>query len=109
MTFAEQLKQLPPIDHLSALHLRDQHGHLISSIHNRPGQAGSLAVYAALAAKFGVIDSAAAVQGLALYAEHTEDARRHPGKHPNIDRLLAVLTQGQVYRVELVWVEAGLD
>jgi hypothetical protein len=27
---------------------------------------------------------------LQLYAEHTADARLHPGKHPNIDRLLAI-------------------
>ena len=27
---------------------------------------------------------------LDLYAEHTDDARQNPGKHPNIDRLLAL-------------------
>jgi hypothetical protein len=36
---------------------------------------------------------AASVEGLALYAEHTEDARIYPGKHPNIDRLLDVQTR----------------
>jgi hypothetical protein len=26
-----------------------------------------------------------------LYSEHTEDAQKNPGKHPNIDRLLSVM------------------
>jgi hypothetical protein len=29
-----------------------------------------------------------------LYAEHTDDARANPGKHPNIDRLLALIESG---------------
>ena len=36
----------------------------------------------------------AARHGLALYAEHTADARARPGAHPNIDRLLAIAEQG---------------
>ena len=36
----------------------------------------------------------AAAEGLAIFAEHTDDASCHPGKHPNIDRLIAVLTDG---------------
>ena len=36
----------------------------------------------------------AAAEGLAIFAEHTEDASLHPGKHPNIDRLIAILTTG---------------
>jgi hypothetical protein len=37
-----------------------------------------------------LLDKTAAHQGLAWYAEHTADARQFPGKHPNIDRLLAL-------------------
>jgi len=33
--------------------------------------------------------------GVEWYAEHTADARAFPGKHPNIDRLLA-WAQGSV-------------
>ena len=58
---------------------------------NKPGQAGSLAVYAALAAKHGSINAAAAAEGLEAYAEHTTDAEANPGKHPNIDRLIDVI------------------
>ncbi len=67
-------------------------------IENAPGTAGSFRVYAALAAKHGAINADAAQEGLSIYAEHTEDARLNPGKHPNIDRLFEVLETGSVLR-----------
>lgn len=94
MTFADNLRQLPPVDHLAALELLDGQGRVVATIENRPGQAGSLAVYAALWARHGRIDAAAAREGLALFAEHTDSARQHPGQHPNIDRLLLLAETG---------------
>lgn len=89
MNFADRLKTLPSIQHLAALELLGPQGEVLARIENKPGQAGSLAVYHALAAQHGgAITPAAARLGLDWYAEHTEDARAHPGKHPNIDRLL---------------------
>ncbi|GAB3358757.1 MULTISPECIES: DUF2322 family protein [Giesbergeria] len=102
MAFADHLQQLPSITHLAALELIDSTGHVAATIENKPGKAGSLAVYAALAAQHGGINAAAAQQGLDLFAEHTDDARAHPGKHPNIDRLLAVVASGQGYTVRLI-------
>lgn len=102
MAFADNLKQLPSIAHLAALNLVDATGNTVASIENKPGKAGSLAVYAALAAKHGAINVAAAEEGLALFAEHTDSARAHPGSHPNIDRLLEVISTGQGYTVQLV-------
>ena len=101
-TFADNLHQLPTIAHLSALHLIDAAGNVAATIENKPGKAGSLAVYNALAAKHGSINVAAAQEGLQLFAEHTESARQHPGSHPNIDRLLEVIASGQGYTVRLV-------
>ncbi len=102
MAFADNLKQLPSIGQLSALELRNTAGELVATIENQPGKAGSLAVYHALAAQHGSINVAAAEQCLALFAEHTTDARAHPGKHPNIDRLLEVMATGQGYSVKLI-------
>lgn len=99
MAFADNLKQLPSATHLSAIDLLDATGQCIATIENKPGQAGSLTLYAAMAAKHGAITPAAAQEALELYAEHTEDARQHPGKHPNIDRLLALVAQGQTLTV----------
>lgn len=102
MAFADNLKQLPPVAHLAALQLIDATGQLAATIENKPGQGGSLAVYAALAARHGRINAAAAQEGLALYAEHTDDARLHPGKHPNIDRLIQIMDGAEGYTVNEV-------
>jgi hypothetical protein len=89
MNFAERLKTLPSVAHLASLDLLDADGTVIATLHNRPGQAGSLAVYHALAQQHGgTITPAAAELGLQWYAEHTLDAEANPGKHPNIDRLV---------------------
>lgn len=90
MTFAENLKSLQPVGGIDRIELLDAQGHRIAVIENKPGQQGSLAVYHHLLRKFGNITASAAKEGLLLYAEHTQDARNHPGKHPNIDRLLSV-------------------
>ena len=94
MAFADNLKELPAIAHLRGLILRNAQGEAVATLENKPGQAGSVAVYHALAQRFGRITPEAAREGLTLYAEHTEDARLNPGKHPNIDRLLALPTGG---------------
>lgn len=103
MNFAERLKQLPTVSHLAALKLLDANGQVLATIENKPGQAGSLAVYHALAAKHGgAISPAAAAEGLEWYGEHLADARANPGKHPNIDRLLAWTQSTATYGVQLV-------
>ncbi|MBU3693460.1 MAG: DUF2322 family protein [Rhodocyclaceae bacterium] len=99
MAFADNLKQLPPVSHLEGLDLLDEAGGLVASIDNKPGQAGSLAVYNFLGQHFGAITPLAAQTGLELYAEHTEDARANPGKHPNIDRLTRLVASGERLRV----------
>ncbi len=93
-SFADNLKTLPSIENLASISLRGPDGVEVARIENRAGSQGSLAVYAHLLAEFGVIDSQAAQAGLSLYAEHTPDARQNPGKHPNIDRLLAIEAGG---------------
>lgn len=101
-TFADQLSQLPSVTHLAQLQLIDAQGQLAATIENKPGKAGSLAVYHALAERHGSINVAAAQEGLQLFAEHTESARQHPGSHPNIDRLFEVIASGQGYTVRLI-------
>ncbi len=93
MAFADNLHTLPTVDHLSAIELLDGASAVVARIENKPGQAGSLRVYAAMNAKHGAINAAAAQEALDIYAEHTADARAHPGKHPNIDRLIDLLAQ----------------
>ena len=103
MAFSDNLKQLPGISHLAAIQLLDVAGEIVATIENKPGQAGSVTVYNHLAQTFGAITPDAAKKGLDLYAEHTEDARLHPGKHPNIDRLIKLTEDGKSLRVKHVF------
>ncbi|WP_227816402.1 DUF2322 family protein [Nitrogeniibacter aestuarii] len=103
MAFADNLKDLPKVSHLEAIQLLDAEGNEVARIENKPGQAGSLAVYNHLAQIFGAISPDAAKKGLDLYAEHTEDALQNPGKHPNIDRLVGLAERGETLRVKQVF------
>ncbi len=102
-TFAETLKHLPGVAHLAAINLLDAEGNVVGSIEHKPGQTGSLAVYNHLGQIYGAITPQAAAKGLDLYAEHTEDARANPGKHPNIDRLLKLIEEKRTLRVKHVF------
>ena len=107
MAFADNLKQLPRISHLAAIQLIDSDGTVAATIENKSGQAGSLSVYNHLAQIYGAITAEAAHKGLELYAEHTDDARQNPGKHPNIDRLLALAAADKnLLRVKQVFATA---
>ena len=101
--FAENLKKLPGISHLAAINLLDAEGNVLSVIENKAGSQGSLAVYNHLAQTYGAITPDAARKGLDLYAEHTEDARLHPGKHPNIDRLIGLVEENRTLRIKHVF------
>lgn len=101
--FAANLKKLPGISHLAAINLLDGEGNVLIVIENKAGSQGSLAVYNHLAQTFGAITPEAARKGLELYGEHTEDARAHPGKHPNIDRLVSLAEEKKTLRIKHVF------
>ena len=101
--FSDNLKRLPGVSHLAAINLLDADGNLVAAIENIAGSQGSLVVYNHLAQTYGAITPDAARKGLELYAEHTEDARQHPGKHPNIDRLLTLLAERRTLRIKHIF------
>ena len=103
--FSENMKKLPGVSHLAAINLLDTEGNVLVSIENKAGSQGSLSVYNHLAQTYGAITPDAARKGLELFAEHTEDARLHPGKHPNIDRLLSLLEEKKTLRTKHVFAE----
>ena len=102
-SFAENLKKLPGMSHLAAINLLDASEAVVATLENKPGSAGSVAVYNHLAQTYGSITVDAAKKGLEIYAEHTEDARQHPGKHPNIDRLFELVEKKATLRVKHVF------
>jgi hypothetical protein len=99
--FADILPTLPAIDGIAALSLHNAAGEQVALLENKPGSAGSVRLYHALWLQHCCINHAAAQQGLALYAEHIADALAFPGKHPNIDRLLA-LQEGDSLSVNVI-------
>lgn len=94
MAFADNLKQIPGVEGIEKLELLDESGKVVATLENKPGKAGSLAVYNHLLERHLKINTAAAMEGLTLFAEHTNDAEKNPGKHPNIDRLFRVIEEG---------------
>ncbi|MBI4989902.1 MAG: DUF2322 family protein [Rhodocyclales bacterium] len=102
MGFAENLKKMPGVAHLEAIRLLDGE-EVVAVIEHKPGQVGSLALYNHLAQTYGAITPEAARAGLELYAEHSEDARANPGKHPNIDRLLEMAQGERTLRVKHIF------
>jgi hypothetical protein len=93
MAFADNLKQIPGVEDIEKLELLDVSGKVVAMLENKPGNAGSLAVYNHLIRRYNRINAAAAMEGLTLFAEHTNDAEKNPGKHPNIDRRLKVIEE----------------
>lgn len=102
MTFADNLAALPAIDHLAAINVLDADGAIIDTVENKPGKSGSVKVYNHVAQVYGAITPEAAEAALAIFAEHTEDARANPGKHPNIDRLDRVIATGNTLGLQEV-------
>lgn len=100
--FKDNLAQLPSIDAVQRIDLVDDKGTVVATIENQPGKQGSLAVYHYLRQAFGKLDGKAAEHGLAIFAEHTADARNRPGAHPNVDRLFEVAQGGQTLRIEVI-------
>jgi hypothetical protein len=101
-TFKDNLQQLPPVDGVQRIDLVDANGAVVASIENQPGKQGSLAVYQYLKQVFGTLDAKAAEHGLAVFAEHTADARSRPGAHPNVERLLAIAVGGAPLGIEVI-------
>jgi hypothetical protein len=106
-SFSDNLARLAHVDGYLQMDLLDENSAKQAVIENRPGSQGSFRVYYHVAQKWDGIGPAAAREALELFAEHTEDARQNPGKHPNIDRLFRVIEQGIHYSVRCSQEVAG--
>jgi len=99
--FNDILLEIDPAEGVKEIALFDSEGHAAGVIQNKPGSAGSVKVYYHLYKMFGSINVDAAIEGLSLYTEHTQDAEDHPGKHPNIDRLFEIIDKAQTLTVKV--------
>ena len=100
--FSDVLLTLDNADEVRRIELYYENGEPAGAIENKPGSQGSVKVFHHLYKMYGGITLDAAVEGLALYAEHTEDAENCPGKHPNVDRLINVLENEEPLTVKVI-------
>lgn len=98
-TFAENLEKLENVDAFGVMKLFGEDGDVAAVLENQSGSSGSFKVYYHVALKWGGIGPKAAQEALELFAEHTDDARQHPGNHPNIDRLFDSINNDVYYSV----------
>ncbi len=89
--FSDVLLEIDAANEVKDIALFECNGEPAGVINNKPGIAGSVKVYYHLYKQFGSINVDAALEGLSLFSEHTQDAEDNPGKHPNIDRLFNVI------------------
>lgn len=101
-TFKDNLQLLPSIEGLARIELLDAQGSCVAEIENKPGKQGSLAVYQYLQQSFGGLTAEAAQHGLAVFAEHTADAKNRPGAHPNIDLLFEITNGAAPLDIKLI-------
>jgi len=99
--FSDVLIGLNDVDDVLSIELFNSEGQPAGILQNKPGSAGSVKVYHHLYKMFGSINVDAAVEGLSLYAEHTDNAEDNPGKHPNIDRLFTIIDTAQPLNVKV--------
>lgn len=100
--FSEVLLSLDDVVDVKRIELYREDGTPAGVIENKPGSQGSIKVYHHLYKIYGGISLDAAVEGLSLYAEHTEDAENCPGKHPNVDRLINVLEDEEPLQIKVI-------
>lgn len=100
--FNDVLQTLDNTDHVQRIELFSADGQSVGVIENKPGSHGSVKIYHYLYKMYGEITTDAAVEGIELYAEHSEDAENNPGKHPNIDRLFNVLEHEQPLQIKII-------
>lgn len=101
-SFKDNLQRLPPIAALARIDVIDATGATVASIANEPGKQGALAVYQYLLENFGALNAEAAAHGIAVFAEHSADAKNRPGAHPNIDRLLEIVDGAAPMEIRLI-------
>ena len=100
--FKDVLNTLPDIDHVIKIKLYDTNGNFVDDIENLQGTQGSLKVYFYLYKNFKELNLEAAQKGLSLFSEHTIEARKKPGIHPNIDRLIDIVQTNNILRIEII-------
>ena len=101
--FKKNLEFLPSVEGIERLELFEEgNSQPVLAIENKPGKAGSVAVYHAIEKEYGRLDHESANAGLEIFAEHVISAAKTPGAHPNIDFLFRVIENDQVLSIKII-------
>jgi len=101
--FKKNLETLPGINGIERLELFEiNNPQPVVVIENKPGKAGSLAVYNFLKLEYGQLNYESAKIGLELFAEHVISAAQSPGAHPNIDLLFNVIENDRNLTIRVI-------
>ncbi len=103
--FEENLKKLKSIENLVLIRVFDANENLQSIIPNLPGTEGALQVFNHIAQNSGTITFEQAKEGIQLFGEHVEDAKKNPAQHPNLSLLLG-LNSSQHLQIQRVTTDA---
>ena len=98
--FKDMLGTLEDASHIEGIVLSSKDG-AISSIKKKPGTHGSIKIYHHLWLAYGELSVDAALEGIDLYCEYSEEAQDHPGKHPNIDRLFDIIENQETLKIKI--------
>jgi len=100
--FKAVLQSLEDTSSIRCIELFDADKRKVAEISNQEGSKGSVKIYHHLMKKFPVLDQAAAAYGLELFSEYVIEARNHPGKHQNIDRLIEIEHNNKVLYIRAI-------
>jgi len=102
LKFKDVIVTLPDITNLEKIELYDLEDNFTDKIDNLPGTQGSLKVYFYLYKTFKVINFQAAKKALELFEEYTNEAKKSPGSHPNIDRLINIIKSKNSLKMKVI-------
>jgi len=100
--FKDILETFEDASHVKKIILSNKDGEIVGTIKNIPGSFGSIKLYHHLCLRFGELSIDAALRGVELYSEHSEEAKNYPGKHPSIDRLFYIIEKKETLKITII-------
>jgi len=99
--FTENLLSIPKNKKTVLIRVYNERDDLVSIIPNIQGKDGSVQIFEHISDTRGNINFESAKQGINLYGENIDDAKKNPGKHKNLE-LLTSINQNENLRISIV-------
>ena len=99
--FKDILETLEDASHIKEIILSNKN-ETVGIIEKKPGSLGSIRIYNHLWLTYGELNIGAALKGIELYSEYSDEAESCPGQHPNIDRLFDVIENKETLKIKVI-------